>query len=105
MVDDDQALRQAELADNALAKDEYWGWMHGMPHAIKNLSNAKGLETSNGSPIFAGTIADGGRSARRPYSMRRARFSLARPIHRSLAWVRKATTLCTVPPGAPMTRA
>jgi amidase len=58
MVDDDQALRQAEMADNALAKDEYWGWMHGMPHAIKNLSNAKGLETSSGSPIFAGTIAE-----------------------------------------------
>jgi len=58
MVDDDQAIRQAEMADNALAKDEYWGWMHGMPHAIKNLSNAKGLETSSGSPIFAGTIAE-----------------------------------------------
>lgn len=58
MVDDGELLRQAELADQALGRDEYWGWMHGMPHAIKNLANAKGLETSSGSPIFAGTIAE-----------------------------------------------
>jgi len=58
MVDDDELIKQAELADRALEKDEYWGWMHGMPHAVKNLANAKGLETSLGSRIFAGTIAD-----------------------------------------------
>jgi len=57
MHDDDELIKQAELADRALDKDEYWGWMHGMPHAIKNLSNATGFETSSGSPIFAGTIA------------------------------------------------
>jgi amidase len=57
MVDDDELLRQATLADVALDRDKYWGWMHGMPHAPKNLANAKGLETSHGSPIFAGTIA------------------------------------------------
>jgi len=58
MVDDDELLRQAELADQALGREEYWGWMHGMPHAVKDLANAKGLETSSGSPIFAGTIAE-----------------------------------------------
>jgi len=58
MVDDDSLVAQAELADQALSNDEYWGWMHGMPHAIKNLSDAKGLETSSGSPIFAGSIAE-----------------------------------------------
>jgi amidase len=58
MVDDDVLINQAELADRALDKDAYWGWMHGMPHAIKNLSDAKGLETSHGSPIFAGSIAE-----------------------------------------------
>lgn len=57
MVDDDELLRQAGMADQALVRDEYWGWMHGMPHAVKDLANAKGLETSSGSPIFAGTIA------------------------------------------------
>jgi len=58
IVDDDELIKQAELADLALAKEEYWGWMHGMPHAVKDLSNAAGLETSRGSRIFAGTIAD-----------------------------------------------
>lgn len=56
-VADDSLLAQAELADNALNNDEYWGWMHGMPHAVKDLANAKGLKTSDGSPIFAGTVA------------------------------------------------
>ena len=58
MVDDDALIRQAENADRALDKNEYWGWMHGMPHAVKDLANAKGLESSYGSRIFAGTIAD-----------------------------------------------
>ena len=58
LIDDDTLVAQAELADRALEKDEYWGWMHGMPHAVKNLSNAAGLETSYGSRIFAGTIAE-----------------------------------------------
>ena len=57
MADDDVLVRQAELADEALAKGEYWGWMHGMPHAVKDLSNAEGFPTSRGSPIYAGTMA------------------------------------------------
>jgi len=58
MLDDDELIRKARLADRALDKEEYWGWMHGMPHAVKDLSDAKGLPTSRGSPIFAGTIAE-----------------------------------------------
>jgi amidase len=57
MVDDDELLNQADLADRALDRQEYWGWMHGMPHAVKDLANARGLETSYGSPLHAGTIA------------------------------------------------
>jgi len=57
MVDDDELLRQAERADAALARNEYWGWMHGMPHAVKNLANVRGIETSYGSRIFVGNIA------------------------------------------------
>jgi len=58
MVDDDELMRQAGLADKELVQGIYRGWMHGMPHAVKDLANAKGLETSQGSRIFAGTIAD-----------------------------------------------
>ena len=57
MVAEESLLAQAGLADQALNNDEYWGWMHGMPHAVKDLAYAKGLETSEGSPIFAGTVA------------------------------------------------
>lgn len=57
LLDDDTLLEQARAADRALERSEYWGWMHGMPHAVKDLANAKGLETSCGSRIYAGTIA------------------------------------------------
>ena len=58
LVADDELIKQAELADRALDKDEYWGWMHGMPQAIKDDANVAGFPTSYGSPIFAGTMAE-----------------------------------------------
>ena len=58
MVDDAELMRQAELADRALGKGDYWGWMHGMPHAVKDLADAKGLESCYGSRIFAGTMPE-----------------------------------------------
>jgi amidase len=58
MPAEDMLLDEAKRADLALADGEYRGWMHGMPHAIKDGNNAKGMPTSQGSPIFAGTIAE-----------------------------------------------
>jgi amidase len=58
MVAEDELMKQAALADTALDNDEYWGWMHGMPLAIKDDTNVEGMPTSNGSPIFAGTLAE-----------------------------------------------
>jgi amidase len=58
MVEDDDLVGQAILADNALSNDQYWGWMHGMPHAVKDLADAKGLHTCWGSPIFANNVAE-----------------------------------------------
>lgn len=46
-------LDEARAADKAPRR----GWLHGIPMAIKDLSDAAGLETSMGSPLFAGTIA------------------------------------------------
>ena len=57
LVDDSELLQQAESADKALLKGEYWGWMHGMPHAIKDLADAQGLVSTYGSPIFAHHVA------------------------------------------------
>ena len=58
MVADDDLIAQAKLADNALSDDEYWGWMHGMPHAVKDLADAMGLHTCWGSPVFANNVAE-----------------------------------------------
>lgn len=57
MGDEQQLVDQAAQADDALMRGEYWGWMHGMPHAVKDLANVKGFETCMGSPILSGTIA------------------------------------------------
>ena len=57
MVDDDVLLKQAHQADAALGRGEYWGWMHGMPHAAKDLEAVKGLTYTSGSPLFANRIA------------------------------------------------
>ena len=51
-IDPDQALALAAKADNA----KRMGWLHGIPVAIKDLANAQGLETSMGSPVFAGQV-------------------------------------------------
>lgn len=57
MPDDDDLLAQAFEADTALARGEYHGWMHGMPHAVKDLIPVAGLAYTDGSPIFADRIA------------------------------------------------
>ena len=49
----EDVLSEARAADAAPRS----GWLHGMPIAIKDLANAKGLPTSMGSPIFAGQEA------------------------------------------------
>lgn len=51
--DTDALLAEARAADAAPRT----GWMHGLPFAVKDLANAKGLPTSMGSPIFEGQIA------------------------------------------------
>ncbi len=58
MLDDDVLLQLASQADRELDKGEYRGWMHGMPHAVKDSKEVRGMPTSAGSPIFAGTIAE-----------------------------------------------
>lgn len=57
LQDADQLMQQAASADDALAKGEYRGWMHGMPHAVKDLSDVRGILTTSGSPILKNNIA------------------------------------------------
>ena len=51
--DEEDLLAEARAADAAPRR----GWLHGIPMAVKDLANAEGLPTSQGSPLFAGKIA------------------------------------------------
>lgn len=48
----EELLAEANNKDRQLAQGEYNGWMHGFPHAVKDLSATKGIVTTLGSPIF-----------------------------------------------------
>ncbi|MCG8908650.1 MULTISPECIES: amidase [Pseudomonas] len=49
---DDLLLAEADQRDAELARGEYRGWMHGLPHAVKDLSLTQGIRTTLGSPLF-----------------------------------------------------
>ncbi|WP_083254047.1 amidase [Pandoraea sp. ISTKB] len=49
--DADALLAEADARDRQLANGDYLGWMHGMPHAVKDLASCAGLPTRKGSPL------------------------------------------------------
>jgi amidase len=51
-------LAEAEAADRALAAGERRGWLHGLPFAVKDLSEAKGILCSFGSANYADFVPD-----------------------------------------------
>jgi len=55
--DSAELLEDADSADRELGAGHSRGWLHGIPQAIKDLSDAKGLPTTQGSPLLAGTLA------------------------------------------------
>ena len=57
--DETELLAEARRCDDELGRGEYRGWMHGFPHAVKDLADASGLPTTLGSPLFAGRLASG----------------------------------------------
>jgi amidase len=52
LQDRDDLLRQAKERDAQLARGEYLGWMHGFPHAVKDLEATKNIRTTMGSPLL-----------------------------------------------------
>ena len=50
----DVLLQQAKERDAQLSHGESLGWMHGFPHAVKDLALTKGIRTSHGSPLLDG---------------------------------------------------
>ena len=57
MQDPELWMAQARERDAQLARGESMGWMHGMPQAIKDLANSKGLRTTLGSPLMKDFVA------------------------------------------------
>ena len=55
---DDDLASQALEADNELARGRYRGWMHGMPHAVKDLTAVKGIRYTSGSLLYSDRIAE-----------------------------------------------
>jgi amidase len=59
MRDRADLMKEAHERDAQLARGERMGWMHGFPHAVKDLAAAKGLPLTMGSPILKDFIAPG----------------------------------------------
>ena len=57
-MDAEQALAQAGNADEALAKGEPCGILHGLPMGVKDLRPTKGMLTTYGSPIYKDHVPD-----------------------------------------------
>jgi amidase len=51
LVSEDQLMAQAAAADEALAKGNWLGPLHGMPVGVKDLHETKGTRTTYGSPL------------------------------------------------------
>ncbi|HSI19617.1 MAG TPA: amidase [Sphingomonas sp.] len=49
-------LAEARMRDGELARGQSRGWMHGFPHAVKDLENTNGIVTTQGSPIYRGFV-------------------------------------------------
>ena len=54
----EQAMAKAAAADQALARGEPPGLLHGLPVAHKDLLDTAGVRTTYGSPLFAGHVPD-----------------------------------------------
>jgi amidase len=59
--DEAALLADAQTCDDELARGHSRGWMHGFPHAVKDLEVTAGIRTTWGSPIFRDHVpsADG----------------------------------------------
>jgi amidase len=55
-VPEDELMTQALAADDLLAKGKLTGSLHGLPMAVKDLTETKGIRTTYGSPIWRNNI-------------------------------------------------
>ena len=58
LVDEDHLIAQAREADEIIAKGKPLGPLHGLPVAVKDLTETKGIRTTYGSPLFRDYVPD-----------------------------------------------
>ncbi len=58
LVPEDQLMAQALAADEALAKGNWLGPLHGLPVGVKDLHETKGIRTTFGSPLHRDDVPD-----------------------------------------------
>jgi amidase len=58
LVPEDQLMAQALAADEAIAKGNWLGPLHGLPVGVKDLHPTKGIRTTHGSPLYRNDIPD-----------------------------------------------
>ncbi len=54
----DELMEEAAAADRALAEGRSRGWLHGMPFAVKDLSEARGVRCTYGSRLYRDFVPD-----------------------------------------------
>ena len=54
----DAAMEEARAADAAHARGDDVGPLHGLPIAVKDLADTRGIRTTYGSPLFADHVPD-----------------------------------------------
>ena len=52
LVPEEQLMEQALAADEAIAKGNWLGQLHGLPVGVKDLHETKGIRTTHGSPLY-----------------------------------------------------
>src|SRR5882672_4478228 len=58
LVDEDQLMTQASAADEIIAKGKPVGPLHGLPVAVKDLTETMGIRPTYGSPLFRDYVPD-----------------------------------------------
>jgi amidase len=58
MVPEAELMAQAQAADEAVVKGNSLGALHGLPVAVKDLVDTKGIRTTHGSPLFKNHVPD-----------------------------------------------
>ncbi len=58
LVDQDRLMAQARTADDLIAKGQLLGPLHGLPVAVKDLTETKGIRTTYGSPLYRDFVPD-----------------------------------------------